>query len=210
MDCFHLTFHIYCCLTRRARRMWGWYRQVFLTHRVPQNKAKCSARHRFTIHSIEAITDRFSSVLATRESRRHTRASPRTCPLPGDRSFVGRASCGEGETPYALTFGMETREDTVQFRRRKLAALRSIVHLFGKRSWSLLEAIDESPTGSLREVIRPGQGLPLGTPGHCPRPPRGRGRSAAGRAGWRVRGIAACGEGASPICANFSYEDPSG
>ena len=31
-------------------------------------------------------------------------------PLPGET--------GEGARPYALTFGMETREDTVQFRRR--------------------------------------------------------------------------------------------
>ena len=31
----------------------------------------------------------------------------------------GHGFCGEGARPYALTFGMETREDTVQFRRRK-------------------------------------------------------------------------------------------
>ena len=64
-----------------------------------------------------AMTDRFSPDLDTCASRRHTRASPRTALLRG-RGFCGSCLVRGGLAPLARTFGMETREDTVQFRRR--------------------------------------------------------------------------------------------
>ena len=108
--------------------------------------------------------------------------------------------CREGDTPLARTFGMETREDTIQFRRRTSFSGtigRSPVNRPPPRRTVLILA-GESPIGLLREVIRPGVGFSPGIATHCPRP-RGAGEEAGGRAGWVFRGTAACGEGARPL-----------
>ena len=90
--------------------------------------------------------------------------------------------------------------------------------LVGLRSIVLLEngpghsqgAGGESPTGSHRKFIMPRVGFAPGNARAPPPPPQWAGEEAAGRAGWGVRGIAAGGEGASPISDNFSREDSRG
>ena len=95
----------------------------------------------------------------------------------------------------ALTFGMETREGTVQFRRRTSVSGtigRSAVDRPPPRKTVLIlvgGAISESPTSSLREVIMPRQVFPLGIASHCPRPSGGGGggRRPGGGGGSRYR-----------------------
>ncbi|CVK34077.1 protein of unknown function [Methanoculleus bourgensis] len=83
--------------------------------------------------------------------------------FPGQWTVVvitPRVAAGEGLAPLARTFGMETREDTVQFRRRT-----SVSGTIGRSTGNRppprktvvipVRACDESPTGSLREVIMP-------------------------------------------------------
>ena len=77
----------------------------------------------------------------------------------------------------ALTFDMETCEDTVQFRRRTSVSGitgRPVANRPPPRKTVVIlvwGAISESPTGSLRKFIVPGQGLPLGiSPGTAPAP----------------------------------------
>ena len=122
------------------------------------------------------MTDRFSPDLDTRASRRHTRASPCTAPLRGQRF---RGSClvrGGGEPPYTLTFGTETREDTVQFRRRTsvLGQYWLVCDQSSTSSENGLDpcrgAIGESPTSSHRKFIVSGQGGGFAVP-----PPAGGG-----------------------------------
>jgi len=125
-----------------------------------------------------AMTDRFSPDLDTCASRRHTRASPRTALLRG-RGFCGSCLVRGGLAPLARTFGMETREDTVQFRRRTSV------------SGTIDRSAVKSPPPRKTVVILVG--------GHSvsARPVRSGVSSCPGRVG--VRGTAACGEGASPL-----------
>ena len=117
---------------------------------------------------------------------------------------------GGGSPPLALTFDMETREDTVQFRRRTSVSGitgRPVANRPPPRKTVVIlvwGAISESPTGSLRKFIVPGQGLPLGiSPGTAPAPSGGGGGAPrAGRGGGYEEGSTssvACGEGASPL-----------
>jgi hypothetical protein len=117
---------------------------------------------------------------------------------------------GGGSPPLALTFDMETCEDTVQFRRRTSVSGitgRPVANRPPPRKTVVIlvwGAISESPTGSLRKFIVPGQGLPLGiSPGTAPAPSGGGGGAPrAGRGGGYEEGSTssvACGEGARPL-----------
>jgi len=107
------------------------------------------------------------------------------------------ASAGRGSPPLALTFDMETCEDTVQFRRRTSVSGitgRPVANRPPPRKTVVIlvwGAISESPTGSLRKFIVPGQGLPLGiSPGTAPAPSGGGGGAPrAGRGGATRRDL---------------------
>ena len=149
-----------------------------------------------------AMTDRFSPDLDTCASRRHTRASPRTALLRG-RGFCGSCLVRGGLAPLARTFGMETREDTVQFRRRTSVSGtigRSTGNRPPPRKTVVIpvreHAMRARPVRSGR-LSCPGRGFSRVSP-HTALPPAG-GRSAASWVACGFCGIAAlCEEGASP------------
>ena len=100
------------------------------------------------------------------------------CPTPGTAVSWVVPRAGGGEPPYTLTFGTETREDTVQFRRRTsvLGQYWLVCDQSSTSSENGLDpcrgAIGESPTSSHRKFIVSGQGGGFAVP-----PPAGRGRA---------------------------------
>ena len=120
------------------------------------------------------------------------------------------ASAGRGLAPIGVNVRYGDFEDTVQFRRRTSVSGitgRPVANRPPPRKTVVIlvwGAISESPTGSLRKFIVPGQGLPLGiSPGTAPAPSGGGGGAPrAGRGGGYEEGSTssvACGEGARPL-----------